>query len=274
MSPGAPAARPPSVFQSVLGYIGLVERSAEAETCLRSFGIDRLVVGIGDADLADALSRLDEGDVLVVSSLDHLGQSTWRIFDLLDDLAGRGIAFVSLTEGIDTRDAAVAGALRAMRSMLDAERRLVARRSSEARAAPGDPVPRTPDRRDVLLERSRLVAAPWIDDVRENRPRLTWEQLVERVERSGRDTGPLSASLMRRHVRRLVAAGDLPESVLDRAQRGQDGASVRAAERVREMLKENPSLSLRRVAMALEMEGFTPPRADSWSAQTVKRLTR
>lgn len=266
-------APPPSADRgSALGYVDRACSPGDGETLLLAFGVDRVVCGSDDADLSRVLSSLGAGDVLVVSSLDHLGRSMWRVFDLLDDLATRDVSFVSLREGIDTRDAAVAGALRAMRAMLDAERRLVARRSSEARsgspeadAASGSPV-------DPLLERSRQLAAPWIEDVRENRPRLTWEQLVERVERSGRDAGPLSASLMRRHVRRLVAAGDLPESVLDRAQRGQDDASSRAARRAREMLRDDPSMSLRAIAAALEAEGVMPPRAEAWSAQTVKRL--
>lgn len=235
---------------------------------LREFGVAWISVGVADADFARMLAGLVAGDTLVVPALDHLELSMWRVFDVLDDLASRDVSFVSIREGVDTRDAAVAGALRAMRSMLDAERRLVARKSAQGRAA--EPAPTVPV--DHLLERSRAAAAPWIEDVRENRPRLTWEELVDRVERSGRDAGPLSVSLMRRHVRRLVAAGDLPRSVLDRAQRGQDDANSKAALRARELQRDDPVMSLRAIAAALDAEGVMPPRAEGWSAQTVKRL--
>lgn len=248
---------------SMVGY--MCEHDDAAAAGMRAMGVGRISTGF---DFAALLTSLQSGEVLVIPALDHLDRSMWRVFDLLDDLAARGVFFVSIAEGIDTRDPAVAGPLRAMRMMLDAERRLVARRMADRRD--GQIKPDVPA--DPLLERSRVVAAPWIEDVRENRPRLTWEELVERVERSGRDAGPLSASLMRRHVRRLVAAGDLPQSVLDRAQRGQDDANSKAAMRARELHREDPAMSLRAIAAALEAEGVMPPRAEGWSAQTVKRL--
>ena len=250
----------------IVSMVGYMRQHEEVEAArMRALGAGRISTG---PDLASVLATLRSGDVLVIPALDHLDRSMWRVFDLLDDLAKRDVSFVSIHEGVDTRNPSVAGTLRAMRMMLDAERRLVARRSAEARA--GTASPQAPV--DPLLERSRAAAAPWIDDVRENRPRLTWEELVERVEQSGRDAGPLSASLMRRHVRRLVAAGDLPQSVLDRAQRGQDYASSKAALRARELQREDPTMSLRAIAAALEAEGVMPPRAEGWSAQTVKRL--
>ena len=42
------------------------------------------------------------GDVLVVWKLDRLGRSLSHLVRILDDLKGRGVAFRSLTEGIDT----------------------------------------------------------------------------------------------------------------------------------------------------------------------------
>ena len=52
--------------------------------------------------LADALSHLRKGDVLVVWKLDRLGRGTLQLMLLLNELHERGIDFRSLTEGIDT----------------------------------------------------------------------------------------------------------------------------------------------------------------------------
>src|SRR3954467_14119494 len=52
--------------------------------------------------LADALSHLRKGDVLVVWKLDRLGRGTLQLMMLLNELHERGVDFKSLTEGIDT----------------------------------------------------------------------------------------------------------------------------------------------------------------------------
>jgi len=52
--------------------------------------------------LADALSHLRKGDVLVVWKLDRLGRGTLQLMMLLNQLHERGVEFKSLTEGIDT----------------------------------------------------------------------------------------------------------------------------------------------------------------------------
>jgi DNA invertase Pin-like site-specific DNA recombinase len=52
--------------------------------------------------LADALSHLRKGDVLVVWKLDRLGRGTLQLMMLLNELHERGIDFKSLAEGIDT----------------------------------------------------------------------------------------------------------------------------------------------------------------------------
>jgi hypothetical protein len=253
----------------VIGYAGSAHPADDVGAeALRAFGVDRLLCGIPFPELVAIATSLDGGDVVVTPSLDHLGASMWKVFDLLDDLRARGVGFVSMAEGVDTREERVSAALDIMRSVLSAERRLVARRSAEARARPVEVAPS----HDPQLERSRRVAASWIEDVREHRPRLTWNELVDHVERSGREGEALTASLMRRHVRRLVEAGDLPGSVLERAQRRAEEDAGRAARRARELVAEDPSRSLRDIGTALEAEGIRPPRAEAWSAQTVKRL--
>src|SRR3954469_5844447 len=54
------------------------------------------------AGLKTCLAGLRAGDVLVVWKLDRLGRSLSHLVRILDDLKGRGVAFRSLTEGIDT----------------------------------------------------------------------------------------------------------------------------------------------------------------------------
>src|SRR5215212_2763140 len=54
------------------------------------------------AGLKTCLAGLRAGDVLAVWKLDRLGRSLSHLVRILDDLKGRGVAFRSLTEGIDT----------------------------------------------------------------------------------------------------------------------------------------------------------------------------
>jgi DNA invertase Pin-like site-specific DNA recombinase len=52
--------------------------------------------------LADALSRLKKGDVLVVWRLDRLGRSLAHLTEIIAGLGASGAGFASLTEAIDT----------------------------------------------------------------------------------------------------------------------------------------------------------------------------
>src|SRR4051812_5809549 len=54
------------------------------------------------AGLKACLAGLRAGDVLVVWKLDRLGRSLSHLVRILEDLKGRGVAFRSLTEGVDT----------------------------------------------------------------------------------------------------------------------------------------------------------------------------
>src|SRR4051794_14129154 len=56
--------------------------------------------------LKTCLAGLRAGDVLVVWKLDRLGRSLSHLVRILDDLKGRGVAFRSLTEGIEHHDPA------------------------------------------------------------------------------------------------------------------------------------------------------------------------
>ena len=55
--------------------------------------------------LKACLADLRPGDVLVVWKLDRLGRSLSHLIRIIDELKGRGVAFRSLTEAIDTTTA-------------------------------------------------------------------------------------------------------------------------------------------------------------------------
>src|ERR1700761_1152247 len=55
--------------------------------------------------LDSTLRALRRGDVLVVWRLDRLGRSLGHLISVIDKLQRRGIAFLSLTENIDTLSA-------------------------------------------------------------------------------------------------------------------------------------------------------------------------
>lgn len=57
-------------------------------------------------ELKRCLASLRAGDVLVVWKLDRLGRSLSHLVGVLAELQGRGVAFQSLTEAIDTESAA------------------------------------------------------------------------------------------------------------------------------------------------------------------------
>lgn len=84
---------------------------------------------------AKLLARLSEGDTVIVWKLDRWGRSMADLTTSLDDLTSRGIAFVSLTEAIDTRTAQgrlMAGILAAIAAF---ERDLIAERVKAGLAA-------------------------------------------------------------------------------------------------------------------------------------------
>lgn len=95
--------------------IGYVRVSTDAQStdlqldALKKAGIEKVFSDEGISGtkasrpgLDEALAYLRPGDCLVIYSLSRLGRNTRNVLALLDDLAERGIAFRSLTEGIST----------------------------------------------------------------------------------------------------------------------------------------------------------------------------
>lgn len=73
-----------------------------AAGCDRIFTDEASGASIERAGLKAALEAVNEGDTLTVWKLDRLGRSVGQVVALLDGLRGRGVAFQSITEAIDT----------------------------------------------------------------------------------------------------------------------------------------------------------------------------
>lgn len=96
---------------ALIGYarVSTAEQDTALQTdALRKAGCDRVFEDTASgakADrpgLADALTYLRDGDVLVVWRLDRLGRSLPHLIETVGKLEARGVGFRSLTENIDT----------------------------------------------------------------------------------------------------------------------------------------------------------------------------
>lgn len=85
--------------------------------------------------LAEALSHLREGDVLVVWKLDRLGRTVKGLVDLVGELAARKVQFRSLTDGIDTTTPAGRFFFHVMASLAEMERELIGERTKAGLSA-------------------------------------------------------------------------------------------------------------------------------------------
>jgi DNA invertase Pin-like site-specific DNA recombinase len=85
--------------------------------------------------LADAVSHLRHGDVLVIWKLDRLGRTVKGLIDFVADLQGRKVQFRSLTDGIDTTTPAGRFFFHVMASLAQMERELLVERTRAGLAA-------------------------------------------------------------------------------------------------------------------------------------------
>ena len=81
------------------------------------------------------LADLQPGDVLVVWKLDRLGRSLSHLIRIIDELKGRGVAFRSLTEAIDTTTAHGVFLFNLFGSLAEYERALIKERVAAGLAA-------------------------------------------------------------------------------------------------------------------------------------------
>lgn len=80
-------------------------------------------------ELTRALDRLDAGDVLTVWKLDRLGRNTQHVLAVVDDLRSRGVAFRSITEGLDTTGPMGTAILTIMAAFAQLERDIIIERT-------------------------------------------------------------------------------------------------------------------------------------------------
>ena len=103
--------------------------------CKRVF-TDKASAAKGDRPgLAEAVSHLRSGDVLVVWKLDRLGRTVKGLVEFVSELQGQGAQFRSLTDGIDTTTPAGRFFFHVMASLAQMERELLAERTRAGLAA-------------------------------------------------------------------------------------------------------------------------------------------
>ena len=114
-------------------------------------------------ELAKAISRLEPGDVLVVTRLDRLARSTRDLLNVLDELAKRGAGFRSLKDAwADTTTPHGKLMLTVLGGLAEFERELIRARTGEGRKRAqergvrfGRPRKLTAHQRDEALQRLR-----------------------------------------------------------------------------------------------------------------------
>lgn len=144
MSGKATARAPKNGHRMLVGYgrvsktdqnLHLQRDALEGARCDRIF-IDELSgVRADRRGLADALSFLRPGDVLVVWKLDRLGRTVLQLVKFMADLKAKGIGFKSLTEGIDTTTPAGRFFFHIMAALAEVDRDLIRERTLAGLAA-------------------------------------------------------------------------------------------------------------------------------------------
>jgi DNA invertase Pin-like site-specific DNA recombinase len=107
-------------------------------------------------ELERTLDHLREGDTLVVWRLDRLGRSLKHLIQLIGELEKRGVAFRSVTEGIDTSTPGGKLIFHVFGALAEFERELIRERTQAGLAAArargrhgGRPTVMTPERLEV-----------------------------------------------------------------------------------------------------------------------------
>lgn len=85
--------------------------------------------------LVEALAFLRTGDNLVVWRLDRLGRSLKQLIEVVEDLEGRGVGFISLQEGFDTTTSGGKLIFQIFGALAEFERNVIRERTNAGLAA-------------------------------------------------------------------------------------------------------------------------------------------
>ena len=106
-----------------------------AAGCARAFEDRASGVKADRPGLAACLDHLRRSDVLVVLDLDRLGRLAAKLVGLIDELAGRGVAFRALNSPMDTTTPAGRAFLLIQAAFAEMERNVIRQRVCEGLAA-------------------------------------------------------------------------------------------------------------------------------------------
>lgn len=129
----------PAKSGHLIGYarVSTADQNEDLQVdALDAAGCDRIftdkVTGVkADRPELDALlSYIREGDTLVVWRLDRLGRSSRHLTELVEDLQEKGVAFRSLTEGLDTSTSTGKLIFQIFAAMAEFERNLIVERTN------------------------------------------------------------------------------------------------------------------------------------------------
>jgi DNA invertase Pin-like site-specific DNA recombinase len=249
--------------------------------------------------LAALLRRLAPGDTLVVVRIDRLARSLSHLLEVIATIQGRGAAFRSLGDPIDTTGPSGTLILQILGAVAEFERALIRERTlaglAVARAkgrVGGNPKMRARDpaalarlaaaRRAAALARALPTAEQWLPLVRRLRPAMPWAAVAARVDAAlPAGQGGYGAARLAALARRFVAEGLLETAVLEAAapqRAGQGvglraGLGVRAAELAAAYLRGRPDATLAQLGEALLRLGVLPPRGGAtWAPASLKAL--
>ena len=133
----------PLAFRRVgYGRISSASQNLDGQTdTLTAAGCEKIFADTASGKLTErpeltlCLGYLRAGDTLVVWRLNRLGRSLRHLVETVNVLAGRGVAFASLHEGIDTTTSTGRLVFHIFAALAEFERELIAERAAVGRAA-------------------------------------------------------------------------------------------------------------------------------------------
>jgi DNA invertase Pin-like site-specific DNA recombinase len=236
-------------------------------------------------ELARALALVGAGDTLVVTRLDRLARSVRHLLEVIEQLQGRGAAFRSLGDPVDTSTPQGVFTVQILGAVAELERQLIASRTRAglkaaiARGArPGNPGIRAGDAAAIDKVRktraqghlSKLLASvdDWLPTVRKMRPGATWSEVVAALNKEPGRGGPWRVERLLRAVRLLVNEHMAEASLLDRAPPRRANPNLPTL--IAGIRLANPRMTLRAIARQLQDMNVRSPRGHArWTPSMV-----